>query len=82
MISLVERIAQANNLDSKHPFYDQKNNYCDGAASIDKYNRKLSFKNNVPFSSCISKINNVLIDNTEGLDVVMSMYNLMEYSRV
>ena len=38
-------------------------------------------KNNAPFISCISKINNTLIDNTEDLDVVMPMYNLIEYSK-
>ena len=27
------------------------------------------------------KINGVKINNTEGLDVVMSMYNLLEYSK-
>ena len=32
------------------------------------------------FTSCISKINNTLIDNAEDLDVVMHMYNLLEYS--
>ena len=29
----------------------------DGAANINKYNRKLIFKNNAPFTNCISKIN-------------------------
>ena len=43
------------------------------------YDKKLAFKNNAPFTSCISKINNTLIDNAEDLDVVMSMYNLLEY---
>ena len=38
-------------------------------------------KNNAPFISCISKINGVLIENTEGLDVVMPMYNLLEYNK-
>ena len=42
---------------------------------------KLAFRNSAPFSSCISKINNVLFDNAEDLDVVMSMYNLIEYSK-
>ena len=45
------------------------------------YDRKLAFKNNAPFISCISKINNTLIDNAEDLDVVMPMYNLVEYSK-
>ena len=37
------------------------------------------FKNNVPFRSCISKINNIFIDNAEDFDVVITMYNLLEY---
>ena len=48
---------------------------------IDVRNRSSAFKNNVPFTNCISKINNVLIDNAEDLDVVMPMYNLLEYSK-
>ena len=39
------------------------------------------FKNNAPSINCISKINGVKIDNTEDLDVVVSMYNLLEYSK-
>ena len=41
----------------------------------DEYDKKLVFKNNPPFVSFISKINNKLIDNAEGLDVVIPMYN-------
>ena len=48
---------------------------------IDIRNRFLAFKNNAPFTNCISKINNVLIDNAEDLDVVMPMDNLLEYSK-
>ena len=48
---------------------------------IDIRNRFLAFKNNASFTNCISKINNVLIDNAEDLDIVMSMYNLLEYSK-
>ena len=47
---------------------------------IDIRNRFLAFKNNTPFTNCISKINNVLIDKAVDLDVVMRMYNLLEYS--
>ena len=43
--------------------------------------KKLVFKNNAPFINCISKINGVQTDNAEDLDVVMSMYNLLEYSK-
>ena len=49
-----------------------------GRGIIDIRNRFLAFKNNAPFTNCISKINNVLIDNAEDLDVVMPMYNLVE----
>ena len=43
--------------------------------------KKLVFKNNAPFINCISKINGIKIDNAEDLDVVMPMYNLLEYSK-
>ena len=33
-----------------------------------------------PFTNCISKINNTQIDNAKDIDIVMSMYNLIEYS--
>ena len=46
-----------------------------------KKNKATTFKNNVPFINCISKINGVKIDNAEDLDVVMLMYNLFEYSK-
>ena len=39
------------------------------------------FKNNAPFIIYISKINGIKIDNAEDLDVVMPMYNLLEYSK-
>ena len=45
------------------------------------YDKKLAFKNNAPFTSCTSKINNTFFDNAEDLDVVMPMYNLFEYSK-
>ena len=41
--------------------------------------RKLVFKNNAPFINCITKINGIKIDN--ALDVVMPMYNLLEYCK-
>ena len=49
---------------------------------IDTYRaNKLAFKNNGPFVSCISKIYNTLIGNAEGLDIVIPMCNLLEYSK-
>ena len=47
-----------------------------------KRNKSVAFKNNVPFISCISKINSVQIDNAEDLGVVMPMYNLLENSKI
>ena len=44
-------------------------------------NEICAFKNNVPFINCILKINGVKIDNAEDLDVVMPIYNLLEYSQ-
>ena len=46
-----------------------------------KRNKAVAFKNNAPFTNCITKINGVKIDNAEDLDVVMPMYNLLEYSK-
>ena len=46
-----------------------------------KKNKAVAFTNNAPFINCISKINGVKIDNAEDLDVVMPMYNLLEYSK-
>ena len=47
----------------------------------DAYDKKIGFKNNAPFVSCFSKINNTHIDNAEDLDIVMPMYNLLEYNK-
>ena len=44
------------------------------------YKKELAFKNNAPFISCISN-NNTLIDKAEDLDIVMPMYNFIEYSK-
>ena len=53
----------------------------EGDNDANKQNKNLAFKNNAPFINCISKINGVQIDNAEDLDVVMPMYNLLEYSK-
>ena len=45
------------------------------------FNKKFIFKNNAPFISCISKINVKLVENAEDLDVIIPMYNLLEYSK-
>ena len=53
----------------------------EGDNDANKRNKNLAFKNNAPFINCISKINCVKINNAEDLDVVMPMYNLIEYSK-
>ena len=53
----------------------------EGDNDANKRNKNLAFKNNAPFINCISKINGIKIDNAEDLDVVMPMYNLLEYSK-
>ena len=53
----------------------------EGDHDANKRNKNPAFKNNAPFINCISKINGVQIDNAEDLDVVMPMYNLLEYSK-
>ena len=47
----------------------------------DKKGRPLILKNNAPFVSCITRINGELIEDTDDLDIVMPMYNLLEYSK-
>ena len=55
------------------------NTAADGAAA-NNTNKKVIFKNCAPFTNCISKINNRDIDNAKYIDIVMPMYNLIEYS--
>ena len=43
-------------------------------------NKKVIFKNCTPFTDCINEINNREIDHAKVIDVVIPMYNLIEYS--
>ena len=53
-----------------------------GANNIrDKKNRPLILKNNAPFVLCITRINGELIEDADDLDIVIPMYNLLEYSK-
>ena len=45
------------------------------------YDKKLDFKNNAPFTSCISKKNDTLIDNVEDLDIVIRTCNLLNTAK-
>ena len=55
-------------------------NTADDGADANNDNKKVIFKNCVPFTNCINKINNSDIDNAKYIDIVMPMYNLIEYS--
>ena len=44
--------------------------------------KKVLFQNCAPFTNCIRKINNTQIDNAQYIDIVMSMYSLIEYSDI
>ena len=53
-----------------------------GANNIrDEKDRPLILKNNAPFVSRITRINGELIEDADDLDIVMPMYNLLEYSK-
>ena len=46
----------------------------------DERDKGVAFKNCAPFINCISEINNTQVDNAKDIDIVMPMYNLIEYS--
>ena len=52
----------------------------DAAKLLDQRNKGVIFKNCVPFTEFISNINNTQIDNARDIDLVMSIFNLIEYS--
>ena len=58
---------------------DVNNTAAQGAAASNA-NKNVIFKNCAPFTNCINKINNTQIDNAKDIDIVMPMYNLIEYS--
>ena len=55
------------------------NTAAEGAASTNT-NKNVIFKSCAPFTNCVSKINNTEIDDAKNVDIVMPMYNLIEYS--
>ena len=56
------------------------NNTAAQGAAVNNTNKKVIFKNCAPFTNCISEINNTQIGNAKDIDIVMPMYNLIEYS--
>ena len=56
------------------------NNTAAAGAAANNINKKVIFKNWAPFTNYINEINNTPIDNAKDIDIVMPMYNLIEYS--
>ena len=52
------------------------------AASVNNTNNKVIFKKFASFTICTSEINNTQVDDGQNIDIVMPMYNLIEYSDV
>ena len=55
------------------------NNIAAADADANNTNERVIFRNCAPFANCISEINNTQVDNAKDLDIVMPMYNLIEY---
>ena len=56
------------------------NNTAATGAAVNNNDRKVIFKNCAPFTNCISEINNTQVGNAKDIDIVIPMYNLIEYS--
>ena len=88
----VDKETGANNPDTiKYDTRVLKPNLCDYAdahilvngtirAAAANVNTRLVFKNCAPFTKCNLEINDEHVDTAENLDIVMPMYNLIEYS--
>ena len=49
-------------------------------AAVKNTNKNVIFKNCALFTDCITEINITQVDDAQKSDIVMSMYNLIEYS--
>ena len=88
----VDKNTGANNPDAiKYDTRVLKPNLCDYAdayilvdgtitADAADANTRLALKNCAPFEKCNLEINDEHVDTAENLDIVMPMYNLIEYS--
>ena len=52
----------------------------DATKRLDGRSKGVIFKTCAPFTDCISEINNTQIDNAKYIDIIMPMYNVIEYS--
>ena len=51
-----------------------------GDAAVNNTNKRVISENYAPCTDCMTKINNTEVDNAEDIDIVVSIYNLIEYS--
>ena len=49
-------------------------------ADVNNINKKVIFKNCAPFNNCMRKINHTQVDDIWDIDIVITIYNLIEYS--
>ena len=49
------------------------------SAATNNINKRVIFRNCVPFTDCIREVNNAQVCNAEIIDVVMPMHNLIEH---
>ena len=54
-------------------------NTADASAAVNNTNKKVIFKNCAPFTNFISEINSTQVDDSQEIDIVMPMNNLIEY---
>ena len=46
----------------------------------DERNKRVTFSNCAPLFDCIREVNNAQVDNAKDLDVVIPMYNFIDYN--
>ena len=49
-------------------------------ATTSNTNKNMKLEKCSPFTDCMSEINNTQVDNVNNIDLIMSMYNLIQYS--
>ena len=63
----------------RSPLKEENLEHSRGLGSNKQY-KKLIIKNGGSYTNCKSEINDTQIDSAKDIDIVMPMYNLMEYS--
>ena len=56
------------------------NNTAAKGAAANNNNKKVIFKNCAPFTKCISEVNNTNVDDAKDIDIILPIYNLIEYN--